>query len=494
MRDMTPLMAKRRAETFGSEKARVITRLFIPGPEERVQHIIERVLALTEKQVVNLLDEVMEKFAYRHKNFKDILLRHHDEIARYLPEGSSPSPEKRLLLGAYFTHEYSVESAALFNPSMVLHPDQDGLKDRQSRFIMSFRATGEGHISSIEFRSGIIDEENQLWFDLPSRYLETPEVIKNPAFIKHQFELKLNEIGVSSETADLLLNELPARFSMNELQEAVDRGRDQGLLPETIGCEAVESMLWLAKSNYELKFSSDCGISERVIYPVAENESKGVEDARFVRFTDNDGSVTYYATYTAYNGSRILPQLIETKDFQTFKMMTLNGRAVQNKGMALFPRRINDKFVMLSRQDGENIHIMYSNNIYYWQESIILQEPVLPWEFIQIGNCGSPIETEAGWLVLTHGVGPMREYRIGAVLLKLDDPSRVIGRLDQPVLVANEHEREGYVPNVVYTCGSLIHNNELIVPYAMSDTASGIATLPLPELLSRLVDPICKKA
>lgn len=482
-----PLVAKRRPETFGSEKARVIARLFIPGSEERIRHIIRRVLNLSEEQAVSLLNEIMDKFAYRHRNFKQILLRHWSEFAHLLPDGADPSADRKLLLGAFFTHEYSVESAALFNPSIVLHPDQNALRPGQARFIMSFRATGEGHISSIEFRSGIIDDHNELWFDQPSRYLETPEVVRNPYYNKHQFEAKLSEIGVSPEVSSFLLDRLPPKFTYSQLHEAIARAREEGTVPESLWCEAVESMIWLAKSNYQLRFSPDCYVSERVIYPVAENESKGIEDARFVRFTDDDGSVTYYATYTAYNGCRILPQLIETKDFQSFKMMTLNGGAVQNKGMALFPRRVKGKFVMLSRQDGENIHIMFSDTISYWHHSEVIQEPIYPWEFVQIGNCGSPIETEAGWLVLTHGVGPIREYRIGACLLDLTNPAKIIGRLDEPLLVANEREREGYVPNVVYTCGGLIHNNELILPYAMSDLASGVVTLPVRDLLSRLL-------
>ncbi len=480
------LIAKRRPETFGSEKARVIAKPFIPGPEQRFRNIINRVLNLPEDRAFSLLEEIMKNFAYRHKNFEEILRRHFREIAHHLPGDLTLTPERELLLGAYFTHEYSVESAALFNPSIVLHPDQSGLKPGQSRFIMSVRATGEGHISSIEFRSGIIDESNDLWFDPTSRYLETPEIIKNPAFDKRLFSIKLCDIGVSREMSGQILDRLPPSFAYNDLDLVIASLTDQGEIPETLRCEAVESMIWLAKSNYELRFSSNCCVSERVIFPVAENESKGIEDARFVRFNHDEGGVTYYATYTAFNGCRILPQLIETRDFQTFRMITLSGRAVQNKGMALFPRRVGGKYVMLSRQDGENIFIMHSDSPYYWDRAEMIQGPVFPWEFIQVGNCGSPIETEAGWLVLTHGVGPMREYRIGVCLLDLDDPTRVTGRLDEPILVANEREREGYVPNVVYTCGGLIHNNELIMPYAMSDTATGIATVPLPALLEHL--------
>jgi predicted GH43/DUF377 family glycosyl hydrolase len=245
-------------------------------------------------------------------------------------------------------------------------------------------------------------------------------------------------------------------------------------------------VLWLATSNYTIRFPAEHEISERVIFPVSENESRGIEDARFVRFVDDDGSVTYYATYTAYNGFRILPQLIETTDFVTFKILTLNGKAVQDKGMALFPRKVNDRYVMLGRQDGENLYIMYSDNIHFWYDMELLQEPQYPWEFIQIGNNGSPIETDEGWLVLTHGVGPMRKYCLGCMLLDLDNPSKVIGRLEIPFLCPNTEEREGYVPNVVYSCGAMVHNGELIIPYAMSDSVSGIATVDVKELMMML--------
>jgi predicted GH43/DUF377 family glycosyl hydrolase len=245
-------------------------------------------------------------------------------------------------------------------------------------------------------------------------------------------------------------------------------------------------MCWLADSNYEVRFHADHHISERVIFPVSKNESRGIEDARFVQFFNDDGEVVYFATYTAYNGITILPQLIETKDFIKFNILTLNGKAAQNKGMALFPRKIGGRYAMLSRQDGENNHIMFSDNIHFWQNSQIIQEPEYPWEFIQIGNCGSPLETDQGWIVLTHGVGPMRQYCIGAILLDLENPTKIIARLDEPLLAPHEKEREGYVPNVVYSCGAIIHNKELVIPYAMSDINSGIAVVEVKELIKRM--------
>ncbi|MCH6573963.1 MAG: glycoside hydrolase family 130 protein, partial [Bacteroidetes bacterium] len=275
---------------------------------------------------------------------------------------------------------------------------------------------------------------------------------------------------------------LSHEFTFNHLKERINELKSNpDFLPDS---ETIDIIYWLANSNYVIKFHTEYGISERVIFPTSTNESSGIEDARFVQFFDEDGESTYYATYTAYNGFSILPQMIKTKDFITFKIITLNGKAIQNKGMALFPRKINGKYAMLSRQDGENNHIMYSDSLYFWQESKIIQEPEMPWEFVQIGNCGSPVETEEGWLVLTHGVGPMRQYCIGAILLDLENPEKIIGRLNEPLITPREGEREGYVPNVVYTCGSLIHNNRLIIPYAMSDIASAIATVSVSELIS----------
>jgi predicted GH43/DUF377 family glycosyl hydrolase len=290
----------------------------------------------------------------------------------------------------------------------------------------------------------------------------------------------------SNEVTQYILDQLPGEFTFLSLQEKIDNLKDIHLFSEINRNEGVEMMLWLAKSNYEITFRSDSRISERVIFPVTESESSGMEDARFVRFTNEDGTVTYYATYTAYDGVKILPQMLETRDFLTFKMNTLNGKAVQNKGMALFPRLIDGKYVMLSRSDSENNHIMFSDNLHFWQESKIIQTPTHPWEFVQIGNCGSPIETDAGWILLTHGVGPMKKYCIGIELLDLEDPTKIIGRIEEPIIVPSEEEREGYVPNVVYSCGILIHNDELIIPYGIADSKTTIATISVPELLSHI--------
>lgn len=480
------LAVTRRAERFLPEHTRVIMKFYRPGADRRIGHIIGRVLALSEEEVIVQLDHVFAEFAHRHRRFGESILRNAREIASWLPEGTTLTRERELLLGAYFTHEYSISAAAMFNPSIIYHPDQSGLPSGACRFIMSFRAVGEGHLSSVEFRSGVIGADGRLDFDPVSPYIEVPIVQVDSQFEKNLFMLKIREMGADNEVSAHVLDQLPEEFTLADLRSVIERTKAVRVLPKTAQREVLGAMMWLATSNYTVRFPEAHGIAERVLFPVSENESRGIEDARFVRFVEDDGDVTYYATYTAYNGFRILPQLIKTKDFLTFKILTLNGRAVQDKGMALFPRKINGRYVMLSRQDGENNYIMFSDHIHFWQEARLLQEPSEPWEVIQVGNNGSPIETEAGWLVLTHGVGAMRKYCIGCMLLDLNDPSRVIGRLHEPLISPNTEEREGYVPNVVYTCGAMIHGDELIIPYAMSDSVSGIATVPVAQLIERM--------
>ncbi len=477
-------LAKRKSIMIRANNSRVITKPYIPGPDHRIKEVVNRVLGLSDEEVNTLLEQVLRDFSGRHRYFKEALEKNYMKIEYCVPSSNSITTERRLLLGSYFTCEYSVEAAALFNPSIVLHPNQKDMPEGSARFIMSFRATGEGHISSIEFRSGKIDREGNMDFDPMSNYVETPELCEDKLYDKHLFGLKLAEMKACNAVTSHMLGELGDDFTFDQLQGEVARLQSASGFDPDRKRDAIDMAMWLARSNYEIKFRKDHRISERVIFPVSENESKGIEDARFVRFTDDDGSVTYYATYTAYNGFVILPQLISTKDFITFKVNTLNGDAVQNKGMALFPRKIDGKYVMLSRQDGANNHIMFSENIRFWQKSEIIQTPTLPWEFIQIGNCGSPIEIDEGWLLLTHGVGAMRKYSIGIELLDLNDPSRIIGRLDEPILAPTDGEREGYVPNVVYSCGSMIHNDELVIPFAIADQKTSVATISVPEVLS----------
>jgi len=468
------------------DASRVITRLHRPSNVQHISKIIERILALSEPEVEELLRRVMADFSPRHKDIKRIFQRHFKAVEGFIPVGSEIRETQRNLIGAYFTSEYSVESAALFNPSIVLHPDQSHLPSGSLRFVMSLRATGEGHISSIVFRSGTIDLHNRIIFDPISDYVETQELHMDPLYDRALFQLKLAEIGALNEVTSQLMSQLPDTFSYNRLKQVIEEFRSQRFFSQKVQNEILEIVYWLAHSNYEINFRADHQISERVIFPVSENESGGIEDARFVRFVGDNGEMTYYATYTAFNRFNILPQLIETKDFIKFHIATLNGKAVQNKGMALFPRKINGKYAMLSRQDGENNYIMLTDNIHFWHEHKLIQEPLQPWEFFQIGNCGSPLETEKGWLVLTHGVGPMRQYSIGAILLDLENPSKMVGRLRDPLLTPHEKEREGYVPNVVYTCGAMIHRGKLVIPYAMSDLMSGIATVKVRELLDAM--------
>ncbi|GAA5126140.1 glycoside hydrolase family 130 protein [Luteolibacter yonseiensis] len=477
----------RRHETLLPDSARVIIRPFIPSEPQRIDAVLDRALALTESEVNRALDAIREEFESRHHNVEDVLLHHHAKVKHRIA-GPMLSRERELLIGALFSGEYALESAALFNPSIVPHPDQRGVPDGGLRFIMSLRATGEGHISSIEFRSGEIAMDGSIAFDPVSRYVTLPDIEPNPSYRKKNFILKFHEMGFDNGFADAVMDSLEEEFTRSALNRSVgvvlrDNNPDSHELRRTLDC-----IQWLADSNYELRFAPELSVSERIIFPVSPNESNGIEDARFVCFAEDDGSKVYYATYTAYNGKSILPQLIETRDFLHFRILTLNGSAVQNKGMALFPRRIGGRYAMLSRQDDENLLIMFSDNPHYWSDPQILMRPTEVWESVKIGNCGSPIETEAGWLVITHGVGPMRKYCIGAVLLDLHDPTIILGRLREPLLSPVGSEREGYVPNVVYSCGSLVHGGKLILSYAMSDKFTSIASVDLSLLLAALTN------
>jgi len=470
------------------DNKRVVVRPFISMDPMRVQHIIARALALSESETEKQLSLVRSDFGRRHIDLDKSWLRHFEKVRAQVPDGETISESRRLFIGALFSGEYALESAALFNPSIVPHPDQTGLGQGDLRFILSLRATGEGHISSIEFRTGVIHSDHSIEIKKTTPFVTLPELNPNPTYHKRAFLDKLGEMGLENDWAASIMGRLGKTFLFDELdksieQEAVDEAsaltRD---VPRTLEC-----MHWLAESNYEIHFAPSSEMSERIIFPVSPNESNGIEDARFVRFIEDDGSVIYYATYTAYNGRVILPQLIETTDFLNFRILTLNGRAVQNKGMALFPRRIDGRYVMLTRQDDEDLFLSFSDNPHFWSDSELLEQPQQPWQFVKLGNCGSPIETEAGWLVLTHGVGPMRKYCIGATLLDLHDPAKIIGQLKEPLLRPEGNEREGYVPNVVYSCGSLVHNGQVILPYGISDTASSIVRIDLSELLTALI-------
>lgn len=405
-----------------ADQSRVILQpLFLPG-SDRVNRIFSRVERLTDDEVRELLSSVNKQYAHRHKNFKSILKRHFEAIAGQKPLGKKFDEPRQLLTGALLSKEYSIQSAALFNPSMVPHPDQTGLHKDETRFVMSLRATGEGHISSIVFRTGILTEDGSI--------------------------------------------NLAPLTPYQVLGEYIEAGSN--------------------KTDYNLIFDQDSLIEERTIFPGTDVESMGMEDLRMVKFHDNQGA-RYYGTYTAYNGREIQSRLLETEDFCSFRIRSLTGASASDKGMGLFPEKINGKYAIISRQGGENISIMFSDDLYRWDKHELLMEPVYPFELAQIGNCGSPIKTEKGWLLLTHGVGPVREYYISAVLLDLEDPMRIIARLDHPLIAAKEHEREGYVPNVVYSCGGMIWADKLFIPYAMSDSRCGFAWIETGRLLNELL-------
>jgi len=476
---------------FQPDPKRVIARFFFPGPESRVKKIIKKVIELDDETAKITLNQALRNFSDRHRNISKIFQKHYNNVERFVLELGyklEDIPEfKKLLIGAFFTNEYSIESAAFFNPSMVEDPDQSNLIEGQKRVIVSFRATGEGHISSIVFRGGIVNADGNIDFNESSRLVDEAEFIRNSLYSKDDFLAKLSEMDIKKKAiTDVIMGKLPEEFDYNQLADALQQSREEIRLTPT-NSNILDAVHWLASSNHEITFSLDTAIGDRVIFPISAAESNGIEDARFVKFTKDDGSIVYYGTYTAYNGYTILPKLIETKDFYHFRIMPLYGEKAQNKGMALFPRKINGKYAMISRIDGINNYIMFSDEINIWQEAQLLQEPAYPWECVQIGNSGSPIETEHGWLVLTHGVGTMRQYSLGAILLDLENPTKVIARLDEPLLVPNNTEREGYVPNVVYSCGSVIHNGKLIVPYAMSDTASTCMWVDIEEIFEKMV-------
>jgi beta-1,2-mannobiose phosphorylase / 1,2-beta-oligomannan phosphorylase len=476
--------------TFSPDSSRVIAR-FLKLNDERSADIIRKVLAMPEKDVNSAMSQLLRGYSRRHRNISRIFDNHFAKLAPIFDKievnEDDLSSTQKSLIGSYFTMEYSIESAAFFNPSIVEDPDQSETRFDEKRVIFSFRATGEGHISSVVFRAGVLDINNNLTIEPVGKMLAEADVIKRHVYDKKAFQEKLDEMKDKENLLSpaFILDKLGDLFTYGDLMRNLVQARQDPNLTEN-HIKLINQMMWLASSHYEINFSIDSAISERVIFPVSATEQKGIEDARFVKFTDDDGEVTYYATYTAYDGVTILPKLIKTTDFYNFKILPLNGEIAQNKGMALFPRKINGKYAMLCRIDGVNNYIAYSDSINIWHEAKLIQQPIYPWELVQIGNAGSPIETEDGWLVITHAVGSMREYTLGASLYDLQNPEIEIGRLTSPLMVPNEFEREGYVPNVIYSCGSIIHNDDLVIPYAMSDHSSTYATVNLKELLEVL--------
>jgi predicted GH43/DUF377 family glycosyl hydrolase len=473
------------------DPARVITRLFVPGQEgfelqeSRAGVVLNRILALTEDEVRSSLDDVVIRFDGRHRDLVGTFRRHANELADRLDAGVHLSDARMLLLGATFTSEYAIEGAALCNPSMVAHPDQAGTAAGSLRFVMSVRGIGEGHRSSIGFRTGVVDAAGRATIDEPPPFATTGTV-SGALLDAAVFRGELGRVGNAGEAADYVFNALGDYFTRSDLDERLDDLRAH-VSTRAHGESTVALIRATATRFYAIEFPCDTSVSERVLWPSMEAEHAGMEDARFVRFVDDDGSVTYYATYTAYSGSHISQQLLETKDFQSFTSGPLVGEAAANKGLALFPRRIDGRYAAMSRSDRETNSVAFADHLAVWTSASPCQQPTEAWEALQLGNCGPPIETDAGWLVLTHGVGPMRTYSIGAILLDLDDPTQVLGRLRRPLLSPAHDEQNGYVPNVVYSCGALVHADTLVVPYGIADGAIGIATVPLPQLLATIV-------
>jgi len=464
------------------DSSRVITRFFGPGEETRIRDIIGRSRAIPEATVATLLAKLERDFRPVHSNLDDTFREHYATVKHHIKDQGAVSEVRQRFIGACFTMEYAIESAALFNPSMVPAIDQSNVPPGSVRFLMSLRATGEGHLSSIVFRRGLVHADGSVVVDPPGRYARPLRAVVPGHFQKADFTRQLQALDAWTKQAQAILSRLGDRFTRAELSSAIDETRKQAAVSGESE-ESNDTLLALTQANYQIQLVPGSDISEVVIFPYSDNERRGIEDLRLVRFTGDDGSVHYYGTYTAYNGFRIFPHLLEYPVGQNVGVHMLTGRCAKNKGMALFPRTIGGRYAMIARLDNENLYYMESDDVRVWDEARRLRGPEFPWELIQIGNCGPPIETGAGWLLLTHGVGPMRQYCIGAILLDLDDPCRVIGQTSEPLLVPTGKERVGYVPNVVYSCGAMIHGGKLILPYAMSDIASSIAVIDLRELL-----------
>jgi predicted GH43/DUF377 family glycosyl hydrolase len=486
--DGRPLLTRTRHRLTG-DASRTVSRLFVPGQEtlirgdSRAKAVIDRVLAMTEDEAGRTLARTRDRFAGRLRDLDSVLERNFGLVANRLDSEVKVSAARRRLIGAYFTQHYALEAAALFNPSIVPHPDQAGCGRGELRFVMSLRAVGEGHLSSIGFRTGTISGDCQVSIDEPGPFPDTGHS-RPGACDRGVFQDKLAESGHAGEDAQLLWSRLPRRFGAAELNAAISElTRQQATRGDFTAL--VDRARWVAACSYQVEFDEERALSERVLWPGGPAESHGMEDARFVRFADGE-DLAYYATYTAFDGSGVASHLLETTDFRTFAVSPLAGLATRNKGMALFPRRVGGRYAALSRWDRENNAVAYSADRHRWGAAVTIREPARPWELIQHGNCGSPIETPAGWLVFTHGVGPMREYAIGAILLDLDEPERLIAALPEPLLVASESERDGYVPNVVYSCGSLLHGGTVVLPYGCSDSSVRIATIDLARLLGEL--------
>lgn len=489
-RPADPPWVHRTDHVLRPDPSRVVCLIFLPGQEaaqageSRSSGILERIAGLSDSEVDGTLGDVRAAFLHRHRDLEVTWERHFHLMEHRLDGAHRLSPSRRLLIGAYFTQEFAVEGTALLNPSMVEHPDQSGLPDGSTRFLMTVRAVGEGHISSVELRTGVIDAECRIQFDPP------PTVAILPArgdaqYSRASFEHLFADLGGDRTNSDFVLDVLPPSFTRHELDLALQDLRDQRL---TRGAAArtIERLEWIAACNYRVEFAPDSHLQEHTLMPMAPSESHGMEDVRMLRFTEQDGSSLYLGTYTAHDGHGIATQLMQTSDFRRFDMTQLSGPGAQNKGLALFPRRVGGTYMALSRADRESNGVTVSDDLRHWTAPAPLQVPERPWEVVQLGNCGPPMETSEGWVVLTHGVGPMRQYSLGALLLDLEDPTTVIGQLSAPLLTPADDERDGYVPNVVYSCGALLHGRSIVLPYGCSDAFTRIAVIDLDPLLAAL--------
>jgi len=482
-------LVTRSPQRLTPDPGRVLAKLFVPGEEvpeheSRTALVIARVLALGDAEVDAALSVTLASFAARHRDLRGTFADHFETVAHRIPRATPLSGPRRLLIGAYFTHEYAIEGAALCNPSMVAHPDQSGLGADQTRFVLSARGIGEGHLSCIEFRTGVAGPGGRVDLEPPAPYAGVGRT-RPPRYDLRQFETVLSATGDDDEVVAFLRRHLPRHFAAQELERTLEK-LPARLTARQATHRTIERIRWIAASTYDLQFSSDTALSERVLWPSAPTERHGMEDARFVRLTDEHATASYYATYTAFDGASVTPQRLHTTDFRTFQITRLTGPAAVNKGMAFFPRTIRGTYLALSRWDRESTSIATSPDNQTWSIGATVHAPMSPWELTQVGNCGSPIETAQGWLVLTHGVGPMRTYTIGAMLLDLEHPEHVIATLPAPLITATPQQRDGYVPNVVYSCGAMRHHDTLVIPYGTSDTAIAFATVPLADLLDHM--------
>jgi predicted GH43/DUF377 family glycosyl hydrolase len=468
---------------------RVILKLFLPGQEvlsygvSRADAVVQRLLSMDDDEIDDTLAATMSRFNGTGNDLTTVFEEHYALLEHRLPANTAITARHRLLIGAYFTQTHAIEGAALFNPSMVTHPDQSGLLAGEQRFVMSVRAVGEGHISSVEFRTGVISADDVIRFDIPGNHLTTGRAA-TATMPRDALRDAVAEYG-DSPRAEHILNLLPNVVSPQALEEALAvSARDS--LTRSSDQHIREQIRRISSCHYRLTFRPERSLSERVIVPTSPDERRGIEDARFTCFRAQDGTTRYYATYTAYDGDHVAPKMLSTDDFVEFESFQQFGKAAKNKGMALFPRQINGRYWALSRWDRESIAVADSATLRCWEDVVTVRTPLYPWELTQLGNCGPPIETTAGWLVLTHGVGPVREYAIGALLLDINDPTTVVGALCTPLLVATADEREGYVPNVVYSCGALVHGGTIVLPYGCSDSSIRIAFIDLDLLLRRI--------